>query len=150
MTDTNRNAAINSIDQLLSASLDDLDDLPSFSVPPNGSYIVDVTTEQKTINDKPAIEASFVVVETVELADVSDVPAKAGDKFSTLFTLNEIGIGKLKEFCVPFAEHFGEKSIGKLVSENIKGVRAAVTVKQRKDKTDPEKVYASVKILSIA
>lgn len=150
MTDTNRNASIQSIDQLLSASLDDLDDLPSFSVPPTGSYILGVSMEQKEINSKPAIEASFVVVETVELADKEETPAKAGDKFSMLFTLNEIGIGKLKEFCVPFAEHFGEKSIGTLVKETIKNVQVAATVKQRKDKTDPEKVYASVKILSIA
>jgi hypothetical protein len=54
-----RNAAITSMDQLLGASLDDLDDLPSFETPPPGTYILSVTTEQKKVNDKEAIEARF-------------------------------------------------------------------------------------------
>lgn len=145
-----RNAAIGSIDDLLSKNLDDLDDLPSFETPPVGAYVLSVTTEQKEINGKHAIEAKFTVKETVELKDPQMKAVAEGTQFSTLFTLNEFGVGKLKEFCVPFAEHFGEKNVGTLVRDTIKDVTISAYVGNRKDKEDPEKVYATVKVLSIA
>ena len=52
-----------STDELFAMSLDDLADLPSFETPPAGAYILDVSCDVKTINDKPAVEASFIVVE---------------------------------------------------------------------------------------
>lgn len=149
MSELNRNAAINSMDALLASTLDDLDDLPSFETPTPGVYICTVSTEQKTINDKDAIEAKFVIKETVETADPTAMAPVAGSTFSTLFTLNEFGIGKLKEFCKPFGAHFSTNSIGELVREHIKDVTVSVLVGNRKDKTDPEKVYATTKILSI-
>lgn len=145
-----KNEAIKNIDQLLASSLDDLDDLPSFEVPANGTYIVNVTTTIKEINKEQAVEAAYEVIEVVELADPADTPPVPGTKFSQLYTLNPIGIGKLKEFCKPFAAHFNTPSIGELVKEHIQDVRVAANVKRRPDKTDPEKVYASVKIISVA
>jgi hypothetical protein len=145
-----RNAAITSMDDLLAASLDDLDDLPSFDCPPRGVYIVSVTTEQKAINDNEAIEASYTIKEVVELKDTNSSPPVAGSKFSTLFTMNPFGIGKLKEFCAPFGKHFGTNSVGELVRDHIKEVTCAVIVGHRKDKEDHDKVYPTVKISSIA
>jgi len=145
-----RNASINNIDSLLSASLDDLDDLPSFEVPPPGVYLLTVNTDVKKVNDKDCIEAQFTVNEVVELKDANATPPQIGNKFSMLFTLNEIGVGKLKQFCAPFADHFGEKKIGVLIRDHIKDVIVSASVTNRKDKEDPEKVYASVKILSVA
>lgn len=138
------------IDALLGASLDDLDDLPSFDTPPIGVYLVSVTLEQKKVQDKDALEAAYTIVETVELSDTAASPPAPGSKFSTLYMLNPFGIGKLKEFCVPFAKHFGTSSIGELVKDKIKDVQCAVKVGHRKDKEDPEKVYPTVKIVSIS
>lgn len=145
-----RNAAITGIDALMAASLDDLDDLPSFDTPPPGVYICSVTCEEKEINQKQAIEASYTIVEVVELKDSASTPPVPGSKFSTLFTLNPYGIGKLKQFCVPFGNHFGTKAIGELVREKIKDVTITAVVGNRKDKEDPDKVYATVRVASIA
>jgi len=135
-----------SVDDLFSSSLDDLADLPSFETPPAGSYILDVTTDVKEINDKQAVEASFVVVETVELKDPAANPVAVGTKFSTAFMLNnEFGVGKLKDFLKPFAAHFDNNSIGELVRDEIKDIRIACTVTNRKDKEDPDKIYGGVK-----
>ena len=144
-----RNAAITSMDARLSASLDDLDDLPSFEVPTPGVYILAVTTELKEVNGKQAIEAAYTVKEVVELADPAAAAPVAGTKFSMLFTLNEFGIGKLKEFCKPFAAHFGSTNIGELVRDHIKDVTVTANVGRRVDKEDPDKVYAKVKVIEV-
>ncbi len=144
-----RNAAITDIDALLAASLDDLDDLPSFEVPNPGVYVLEVSLEQKDVNGKAAIEASYAVKEVIELVNKEDAAPAAGTKFSTLFTLNEYGIGKLKDFCKPFAAHFDCKQVGELVRDHIKNVTITANVGRRVDKEDPEKVYAKVKVLSI-
>jgi hypothetical protein len=145
-----RNAAIGSMDELLALSLDDLDDLPSFDCPPPGVYIVKVSTEQKDVKDSQAIEAGYTIVEPVELKDTNSTPPVAGSKFSTLFMLNPYGIGKLKEFCAPFGKHFGTGSVRELVMDHIKEVTCVVIVGNRKDKNDPEKIYPTVKVSSIA
>jgi hypothetical protein len=139
------------VDALFSQDLDDLADLPSFETPAPGSYILNVTCEAKTINNKAAIEAAFEVVEVVELKDPADKIVPAGTKFSTAFFLyNEFGVGNLKKFLSPFAAHFGNTNIGNLIRDDMKNVTIACIVKNRKDKTDPEKVYASVDNISIA
>lgn len=150
MSDNSRNAQFNSMESLLGANLDDLDDLPSFETPPPGVYILDVTTDVKEVNDKDAIEASYTIKEVVELKDPTTTPPVIGSKFSTLFTLNEFGVGKLKEFLAPFAKQFGSSNVQELIRDHIKDVTISAQVGNRKDKTDPDKVYPTVKILSIA
>lgn len=140
-----------SVDDLLSADLDDLADLPSFETPPAGAYILEVTMDVKPVNGKDAVEASIVVVETTELADKEATPVVAGTKFSQLFMLdNEYGVGNLKKFLKPFAAHFGTSKIGELVRDHIKGVTISAIVKNRKDKNDPDKVYGSLTEITVA
>jgi hypothetical protein len=137
-------ATFNSVKDLFAANLDDLADIAGFEAPPEGSYILSVTASVKKINQKDAVEASFEVVETVELKTTGDKPATPGTKFSTLFQLdNEFGVGNLKKFLAPFQEHYRAAGIGALLEE-LKGVTIAGTVKHRKDKNDPDKVYGSV------
>lgn len=139
------------LDALFSASLDDIADLPSFETPPKGAYIGTVTTDVKEINKKPAIEASFVIVECVELKNAEDKAPIAGSKFSTAFMLgNSISEGKLKEFLAPFGAHFGTNNVGELVRDRIKEVTVAFTMKHRKDKDDAEKFYPDVQNITIA
>lgn len=134
---------------LLNSSIDDLADLPGFETPPPGSYILKVNMDVKKINDKDAVDASFEVVETVELKNSDDKPVIPGTKFSTAFMLdNEFGVGNLKKFLKPFSEHTGIKAVGALVAE-IKDYSIACLVKNRKDKNDPDRVYGSVDNISI-
>lgn len=138
-----------SIDDLFSASIEDLADLPAFETPPPGTYILRATCSVKKINNKDAVEAAFEVVETVELADPNDKAPAAGTKFSMAFFIdNEFAIGNLKKFLQPFQAHFGVGNIGALVQE-IKEVTISALVKNRKDKNDPEKVYASVNDITV-
>lgn len=139
-----------SIDDLFSTSIDDLADLPSFETPAPGAYILKASADTKKINDKDAIEASFEVVEVIELKNATDKAVVPGTKFSTAFFLdNEFAIGNLKKFLAPFAQHFGKTNIGDLIREDMKDVLIAATVTNRKDKNDPEKVYASVTNISV-
>lgn len=138
-----------SIEDLFAASIDDIADLPSFEVPVKGSYIFDVSAEIKKVNDKDVVEASYVVVELVEPA-VPGETAVPGTKFSTIFMIdNEFGIGNLKKFLKPFADHFGNSNVGALIQE-IKTLRVAATLGHRKDKNDPDKVYALVSNITVA
>jgi hypothetical protein len=142
---------IANLDDLFTANLDDLADLASFETPPPGAYILRVSMEPKEINKKSAIEAAFEVVETVELTDDNDKPVVNGTKFSIAFFLdNEFGVGNMKKFLQPFAQHFGHGSIGQLIREDIKDLTISAVVKNRKDKNDPDRVHASVSNISVA
>ena len=142
----------NTAADLFSTSIDDLADLAGFETPPAGSYVLTVDLDVKSIKGKDAVEASFTVVETVELDDeAASTRVADGTKFSTLFMLdNEYGVGNLKKFLAPFASHFGETNLGKLVSEVVKNVTISGLVKTRKDKNDPDRLYGSVSNISIA
>ena len=134
---------------LFAADLDDLADLPSYETPPPGSYILRSNVTLKKINNKDAVEASFEVLETVELANADSTAVANGTKFSTAFFLdNEYGVGNLKKFLAPYGAHFGTGNVGNLVQE-IKDIDIAATVTNRKDKNDETKVYAAVSNISI-
>lgn len=151
---SNSSVQFDDVEALFAADLDDIADLPSFEVPPKGAYIGRVTTAMKQINDKMAVEATFEVVETVELKNPEDAPCVPGTKFSTAFMLgNEVGAGKMKEFLAPFAQHFdisGPGSIGRLIRDEIKDVTIAFTLKHRADKNDKERIYPDVSNITVA
>lgn len=147
-------------DTLLDKSLDDLADLPEFKTPDTGIYKLAVTMEMKEINKKPAIIAKFKVRELVELEDTS-IPegdrSKAGDGFDVPFMLrnedgtpNELGEGRFKEFCAPFATHFEEKNLRVLVTEKMNSpVDITAKVKKVARKNDPEKFDARVSDVTV-
>lgn len=140
--------SVASINDLFAASIDDIADLPSYEVPVEGSYIFTVSAEVKKVNDKDVVEASYVVQELVEPRDPAGT-AVPGTKFSTIFMIdNEYGIGNLKKFLTPFAAHFSNNNVGELIGE-IKEVSIAATLKHRKDKNDPDKVYAVVSNITV-
>lgn len=150
-TNTPADAKFTDIDSLFSASLDDIADLPSFETPPKGAYILTVSTDVKEINKKPAVEASYTVVETVELENADEKPAVAGTKFSSAFILgNAVSEGKLKQFLAPFAAHFGTNNVGELIRDHIKDVTISAVMKHRVDKDDREKIYPDVRNVTVA
>lgn len=148
------------LEELFDSDLEDIADLPAFEVPPPGTYILEVTTDTKEINDKPAVEAKFKVIETTELKIQDEshgkyrAPVKDGTEFNIAFILgNEVAEGRLKQFLVPFAEFFSEKgkgSTGRLIRDHIKATRIAAQITNRQDKEDPERFYASIKNIIVA
>lgn len=155
--DLDSNEKFTSLEALFGASLDDIADLPAFEVPPPGTYILGVNVDTKKVNDKWGVEFTFTVQETVGLkiddptAPNYRAPSAPGTKFSTMFFLgNKFSIGRLKQTLVPFAEHFGEKSIEKLVTELVKDVTIGAVITNRPDKEDPEKIYAGVRDIQVS
>lgn len=136
---------------LLDKSIDDIEDLPGFAVPHNGLFSLRFSTSIKTIAGKEAVEASFEVLEALELNDPStsgDSANKPGTKFSSLFFLEgdnaEMSVARLKELVAPVGEHTGERNLLKLVTEVCKDLVVVGKVKRRADKQDKEKFYADV------
>jgi hypothetical protein len=135
---------------LLDKNIDDLKDLPSFTVPETGIYGLTQTVDVKEINKKPVVEFSYVVRHIVELADSSieeAARAKAGDKFSIAVFLkdndgndSEIGWGRLKEMVQPFQPHFdNEPSLRTMIETHLKepiDITAKIVKKARKDDKD--------------
>lgn len=143
------------VENLMDASIDDLNDLPAFTIPPQGHYKLTVSLERKTVNDKPTIEASCVVMETLELADKAQTPSENGTKFSQLFMMdNEWGQGGFKGFVTPIAQAMSIKQIGEAV-DKIKNIQIAATVKHRVHKEDRNKpkedqrVYANLQNVEV-
>jgi hypothetical protein len=137
---------------LLDKSIDDIEDLPGFEVPPKGVYTLKMNCAIKEVNSKAAIETSFEVMEVMELNDPSEeAEAKIGTKFSVLnFIEKDIAMGKFKEMVAPIAAATGEKNVGKLVSEVIKDLVVVATVGHRKNKEDPDKPYADIGNITVA
>lgn len=141
-----------SINDLFSSDIDDLADLPAFEVPPPGVYLLEVKFQEKVINNKNCIEMACKVIETQELEDVNNREVPPNTEFSQLFMLNnEFGLGSLKEVLKPLSEHFGVTNLGILLRENLQEyVQVVALVKNRTDKSDPDKKYARVSIISVA
>ncbi len=137
------------LDTLLDATLDDLEDLPSFTPFPPGAHRVLATFEQKDINGKPAIELAFKLIETIELENENNVRPKEGDTSNTMFMLdNEYGRGNLKKCGTPFAEALELKSIRDVIDQ-VTDVECIIMTSIRQDKNDPDKKYLQVKEIGI-
>src|SRR5688500_13564891 len=94
------------IDDLLTASMDDLEDLPPDGVPPSGHYNLTVTASIEEIGeDKRKVPTFNYVIDAInELKDGTEVGEVAvGQQFRETFflvkkdgTANSFGIGNLK------------------------------------------------------
>lgn len=137
----------------LDTTLDDIEDMPSFGVWPNGAYhvklnkgIIDKATDKKDwINEHPAISVEMTLMTVAELDPKmlfkGEAPPAPGDIASLMFMLdNKFGAGQYKAFMEPLAEHFQTKS-GRMVVENSIGLELAVVLTRSKDKDDPTKFY---------
>ena len=137
------------MDSLLDMTLDDLADMPEFSVPPAGAYMATILgIEKKEINEHPSWEVKFRIDEVVELSDPTATPPAPKAETSTAFMMdNEMGQGSFKEFMKPLAAHLGTTSISAVV-EGAKGLQIVLvtTVRQNKDKTAS---YLGIKAVSI-
>lgn len=132
-------------DALLDASMDDLDDLPPVGVPPTGHYNLRVSADRKENSDKTGeyVQFTYVVTAINELKNEAEAGEAAVDqKFTNNFspikkdgTVNEWGVGFLKEAIAPFSAHFGTDKIGATL-ELIKDVDVAATLVRRANKKE--------------
>jgi hypothetical protein len=137
------------MNDLLDATLDDLEDLPEFKPFAPGAHRVLATMEEKEINGKQAIELSFKMMETLELADPQDEAPKEGDTSNTMFMLdNEYGRGNLKKCGKPFGDALGLTTLREIV-EGVKEVECVIITSVRPDKNDPDKKYLQVKEIQV-
>lgn len=137
------------LDNLLDATLDDLEDLPSFTPFPCGAHRVLATFEEKDINGNPAIELNFKLVETIELSDANDATPKEGDTSNTMFMLNnEYGRGNLKKCAMPFGAALELSKIRDII-EQVTDVECIIITGLRVDKNDKEKFYLQVKEIEV-
>jgi len=140
------------LNNLLDTTLDDLDDLPSYTPYPVGAHKVLATFSEKEINGKAAIELEFKLIETLELADASVSPEaypKAGDTSSTMFMLsNEYGRGNLKKCALPFGAALQLSTIRDII-DSVKEVECIILTGLRVDKNDTSKVYLQVKEIQV-
>ena len=137
------------MDDLLDATLDDLEDLPEFKPYPAGAHQVLATFSQKEINKSAAIELSFKLVSTLELADPQDEQPAEGATASTMFLLdNEFGRGNLKKCATPFGEALGLSTIREIIEE-VKDVECVILTSIRTDKNDKDKHYLNVKEIQV-
>ena len=137
------------LDNLLDATLDDLDDLPSFKPFSPGAHRVLATFGTKEINSKAAVTLDFKLIETLELADPQDAMPKEGDESNTMFMLdNEFGQGNLKKCAAPFSEALGFTTIREIV-EGVKEVECIIITSIRPDRNDPDKKYLQVKEIQV-
>jgi hypothetical protein len=135
------------INNLPDISLDSIEDLPGFEVPPQGRYLCLLTIAPKEINGKGNLEFEYTVQETIELASPTDVEPKQGATFTELFSYDKglpMAKDKLKKLC----EGLGIPTNSSLadIVESVQGVGVEVTLKHRKNPKgpDPERVYANV------
>ncbi len=145
---------LTSMDALLGAMMDDLDDLPPMGVPPSGHYNLTVTFDIKKIGDdnKEVIAAEYTVDEINELKDEAERGDVAvGMKFTEFFhvkkkdgSINTFGIGKLKQRLAPFVSLTEDRSVGGVINA-VKQIAVAATIKRTVNKKNEDQFNVDLK-----
>lgn len=138
------------LDSILDSSIDDLADLPEFSLYPSGVHRCIIDWESKEVNKHPAVEMKMKLVETVELANPDeDQPVNPGTESSSLFMLdNEFGQGAFKKIMKTLGEACGTNKISETV-EASKGMEVSVVVVTKPDKKDASIMRMNVRSVSV-
>ena len=131
-----------SIDNILDSQLDDLADMPSISLFPNGAHKVKL--ESKIDHKKAAVQITLHYIEPLELADPTSVAPEAKSKNSVFFNLkkkdgtaNEYAQGALKEIVKVLQAQFGGSTTTEVL-EAAKDAEVAVVTKIRVGKGEYE------------
>jgi len=132
----------NSLDNILDATLDDLADMPSISLFPNGAHKVKL--EFKIDSTKVSVMVTMTYIEPLELADPTALVPSAGDKNSVFFNLkkkdgtaNAYAQGALKEIVKVLQPVFGGSTTSEVL-EASKDAEVAVVTKIRVGKGEYE------------
>ena len=146
----------------LDSTVDDLADLPEFKPYPLGSYIFTFAGWDTLFNDKKkptGVELEFSLRSVLEMADPEEMAtfnAEEGRKWKTRILVkkkdggrNEFGEGQLKNFLNVLRERFPGESTREILDGGV-GSDLAITLKQRADKNDREKIYNEIKEVAFA
>ena len=135
----NNDVVFADIDDLLNASMDDLDDLPPIGVPPSGHYNLTVSFSIEEVGDdkRKTIFARYIIDAINELKDEDDrSDVTLGQTFREGFYLtkkdgtpSKFGMGTLKARLAPHAARFNTTNIGELISQ-INQVAITATIKR--------------------
>lgn len=133
---------MSSLDNILDATLDDLADMPSISLFPNGAHKVKL--ESKIDAKKASVQLTMTYIEPLELADPTSATPATGDKNSVFFNLkkkdgtaNEYAQGALKTIVKVLQGSFGGATTTEVL-ENSKDAEIAVVTKIRVGKGEYE------------
>ena len=152
------NATFTDLDSLMDAQMDDIDDLPPVGVPPTGHYNLSVSAERVSNKDATGeyIKFSYIVEAINEVKNQEEEgQAEVGQKFSQNFspikkdgTVNEWGMGFLKEAVAPFSAHFGTPKMGETIAQ-INQVSVAATLVRRVNPKESERFNFNLKDVTI-
>lgn len=140
------------LDALYEGSVDDIPDAPKFPTPKPGVYKLEIIgNERKEINDKPAHEIKYKVVEVLEEGETACEDAEScnpGDQFSQAYFMTTEGSAKtsmsiLKELTAEVAERFGTGSLREACERSVGCVVTAI-VSLRQNPKDKAKWYPNV------
>lgn len=145
---------------LLDESLDNLADLEKFEPFPAGSHQVSLAFLTEENNGLPVVKMNMTLVETLELANATDVMPEPGKKVGMSYFLkmkdkqtqevipNKVGQGQLKEILKVLAEQFGGANPREIMT-NSEGANVAVTLKIRSSKDDADVKFNTLKAIAI-
>jgi len=140
---------LESLSGLLDESLDSIPDAPSYVIPPKGFYKLRVTADAKDIADKPAIQLTYEILDTLELVEATDTPVANGGIFNESFFMDKPeGKSYLKRTLEGVSAHFGCTTLLQAV-EKCQGLEIGGTVKHRNNKNDKDKPYCSVENITV-
>jgi len=125
------------------ASLDDIDDLPSFAVFHSGAVLVNVQhQERKQVGEHDAWTIKVALKEWIEPAEEpaeGEALAKAGDVMDVAFMLdNAVGLGKMKEFLSPIKKVLGVEKTSECWAGIVGMDLVIVGVRKPKDDGKPQ------------
>lgn len=139
-----------SFDNILDATLDDLADMPSIELFPNGAHKVSLEFVVDPV--KVSVRMDMTYIECIELADHTSKPPVPGDKNSVFFNLkkkdgepNTYAQGSLKVITSSLQPTFGGSSL-KEVLENSKGAEVVALTKIQVGKGDYRDTISVVKV----
>lgn len=149
-------ALFDNVDDLLNASMEDIEDLPPVGAPPSGHYNLLLSMEKREVGEKDVICADFEITAINDLKEGEDPEeVKEGQKFTIFYhvtkkdgTMNKFGIGQLKELLKPFATHFGKNNIGELIND-VKQMNIAAAVKRKVNRKNEDQYNLNIKDIVI-
>jgi len=135
-------------------TLDNIEDMPGFDLPPSGEYLCALSLQYKVLNAKPKLEFQFEIKEIINKGDQHpEAPAMPGQKFGVLTNYDETGLKFAKKHLAMCQAAIG---CGPSLSEIIGGTKdlpVKVTFNYRtQDKIDPNtnKPYENLQIKAMA
>lgn len=140
-----------SAEDLLNVDFSSMEEVAGFLQPPKGLYVFDVPTigfvnvAKEGAPANMAVQVEFVIRETVQLANETDTPCKAGDKFTMTWRGGQ-GVAYLRSDFQEVITTLGTKDLAGFMAA-LPGATITGEVSYRLDKDDKDKKYIQLRHL---